>query len=579
VSARNRQADATSQTCRPIQESVTASLPSRLVLRASGLLLPFGALPFSRLLLRRFDRSVRTTLSNDHVTEAPPPVARVAPPETSIATHALCGASGSRLFELARSARRKKLAAYGVVAGASSMVIGYVWIAASGAPWTAKRQLALAVVCAWPLVPTLAAHLTSRRVVWRAALAHAAVAAGVVVWVGPSILVLLGLSLAADLGILTLFLSKTRTAHSWVVFACMLLFACANVPFFVFQEERAQRWLAELASALGLSSGTAALALCVLAALVAGVLLTWFVARAGASVYHRLRLNSRVLSLLTFWTLYCVAQALVIGARDLAMAALALTALVPIVAALAVAVTATAARHARPPRVLYLRCFDEGAKNATLLSRLELWLSGVAGLDLIAGPDLASTLARPQELLDFVARRGGRAYLKTLAAFDEMRSARDDRVDAEGGVLIRDYFCANAIWKHVFRRLAADADVVVIDARGLRPGESGTAFELTELVHHVPLERVVVVTGELSSARAQLEEAWHSLPTDSPNRSSARAPVQVYAYQDGDDVDVLAMHLLGVIEPGSVARDRSATAPRGDISAPRSPASISRVRL
>ncbi len=258
---------------------------------------------------------------------------------------------------------------------------------------------------------------------------------------------------------------------------------------------------------------------------------------------------------------------MIVGARDLSSAVAGVPAVLLIVGAALGAIVATSGRggDGATGRILYLRSFDGGRKSVDLFSRLGAHLLNVAGIDLIAGPDLATALARPHELLDFLAGKAGRKYIHDWASFEAKRSRTDLRVDAEGRQRVAEYYCGNGIWKEVFRRLADDALAVLIDVRGVVRPAAGCAYELAELVRRVPLGRVLVVLDG-NTRREVLEtivtEAWSRLPLDSPNLNDPNPRLAFFSYDDrkGSDVMRLYAHVCAMLEGSRVHAGASVNA-------------------
>jgi hypothetical protein len=530
------------------------------------ILVPLVAYFVARFLLSRFKKSVKRSLANDVGGDPPPWTAAPAIHPSPLRLRELLVEAPSKFGAKARAFRRGKVAVSFAIAGASAFTLAHAWVAHSDAAQSLNRTLGVSVVLAWPLVPTVASLLVNRRPFIRALLIYMVVAAVAALWFGPSLLILLAISLGSALGSWTLFIPRTRAALPWVLlpatFGVLGLFAVTAA----LQRESNQRLLAEVADGVGLSA-ISAVGVTVLASILFSVIASLVFARGVVRFVRRFRLSSNLLCFVYFWLLNVLSISQLIGARDNAVLQQAQLGLLPVLLAIAVAIVWTAGKPATGPRVLYLRSFDGGVQNATLLARIETWLSGIANVDLIAGPDVASALAEPVELLDFIAGKGARKYVTDLAAFEATRANLPDQVYADGSHPIRHYFCRNAVWFDAFRILARDCDAVVMDVRGLKGDPMrGVARELVEVVHRVPVRHIVLLVSNepRSGLQALLTLAWSSLPVDSPNRDEQNPELCIVNASRADAIDVLAGHICQVLDakltesattaPGATAR-------------------------
>jgi hypothetical protein len=346
----------------------------------------------------------------------------------------------------------------------------------------------------------------------------------------------------------------TRAAQPWVLLCLCLLTLGAGVPLTLLQSEAAQRLLGWIAHAEGLSAEVAIL-LAVLSGVGLSVAMTPFLARVTIWGVRRLRLSSSLVSFGIFWFLYAGVLSLIMGVRDGQLLLRGLLGALPIALTIVAAVLLTRRRQATGRRVLYLRSFNEGQRNVTTLRRLENWLAGVACVDLIAGRDVASTLVEPEELLGFVALQGARKFIPDLQSFEQLRAAQSSHVYADGGHPIVHYFCRNQAWFAVFQALARDCDAVIVDARARTlDRRSGVARELIAVVHHMRLERIIVLVSEASrpQVEALLAFAWQSLPDGSPNRTLAAPEVAIVRDSRADASALIAMKVCEMFDAAPV---------------------------
>lgn len=438
---------------------------------------------------------------------------------------------------------------------------------------TLPEWLVMQAGALWPLGPMLAVFLrVRRRTVFLGAGAFLA-ALGLVAWLFQPVFGFMAFHAVLGVLLMPLLVGRARRAMTWKILALgVALIAGLRLDYLYLHG--APQWLTEfmIRAADRPPFLTRVLALVLPGALAALVLwraAPWFFRLLGA-----LRLNDRLLALGSYWLSYCaISGAGAIDFREDSSewwmeASIAGSSVLPLAAALwAGAWLAKRACPApsREPRLLYLRSF-RSEKGTELFEWLRDMLLNVSSIDLIAGPDLAPVLASTQELVEFVGRGSGRKYLHDLASFEARRAEVDGRMDIEGRHRIHEYYCGNEIWTRVFRRLAQDADVVLIDVRGLQSPKDGVAYELQELIRWVPLKRVIVVTDRSRPAGLLdllAQAAWQSLPANSPSTHVRHPSIALFELdpERPSESQRLLGHVCAILEK-----------PRVRAPAPRSPA-------
>jgi hypothetical protein len=498
---------------------------------AGALVLPLLSLAVSLVLLSRFRRDVLRNLRAGETCAAslPPADVPASAGDPIPGTLVLRVAPPTDEFRRAGQRLRRQLIGYAFAALASTVPLVQAHLVFAHPSW--RMWPVMFVGFAWPLCAVLAAFMKRRgRIRWIvggyvAAAALACMASGGV----RDALEFLMFHILESILLLPILVSRARAAAPWVWLILLIIVSAGLGMNYLLYGDMAQRVVPIVAWLSGLRSAPVATVLSLALTICLAALVFWRVSPRLAQLYGVLRLNDRLLTFGSFWLAYCV----LIGGDLMnllehsdslpAASALVVTswAVVLTVALIGAQWTATAraARQATPGRVLYLRSFKD-SRHVKLFDGIQDLLLNVATVDLIAGPDLATTLARPQELLEFLGRAAGRKYLHDLDDFERRRSAMDQRLDLEGRHRVNEYYCGNGLWIDVFRRLAADAGAVLIDIRGLLSAEAGVAYELTELIRRVPLGRIIVVTdqqrppGLLGSL---VRSAWQALPADSPN--------------------------------------------------------------
>lgn len=209
------------------------------------------------------------------------------------------------------------------------------------------------------------------------------------------------------------------------------------------------------------------------------------------------------------------------------------------------------------PTLLLLRVFALGARSERLFDALgKRWLR-IGSIDMIAGPDLATTAVEPHEFLDFVGGRLSRQFVRDDADLARRFAARALGPDPDGRHRVNEFFCHDDTWRPTMLRLAQAADVVLMDLRGFTPQNQGCRYELQQLLDFVPLERVVVLI-DANAPRdfidGTLGTLWQASRADSPNRTAMPARVRLLEERGEKTVARLVDSLLDALtrpQPGA----------------------------
>jgi hypothetical protein len=172
-------------------------------------------------------------------------------------------------------------------------------------------------------------------------------------------------------------------------------------------------------------------------------------------------------------------------------------------------------------RLLTLRVFALGKRRENVYDTLGKWWRTVGSIQMIAGPDLATSTIEPHEFLDFVTGRLDRRFIDSGRTLDILINHMDLEPDQEGEFRVTEFFCHDDTWKITLARLADESDAVLMDLRGFSQTNSGCVFEIHEMFNVLPLSRVVFAvdaTTEQTFMRQTMQQAWRQLKDRSPNR-------------------------------------------------------------
>lgn len=172
-------------------------------------------------------------------------------------------------------------------------------------------------------------------------------------------------------------------------------------------------------------------------------------------------------------------------------------------------------------KLLLLRVFALGKRSEQFFDALGTHWRYLGSIQMIAGPDLATTNIDAHEFMDFLSGKLARRFIDGPQALDRRISETDLAPDRDRRYRVNEFFCYQDTWKTVLSRLVKNNDAVLMDLRGFSPRRSGCIFEINELINAVPLERVVFVidqTTDESFLRQTAQAAWQNMRATSPNR-------------------------------------------------------------
>jgi hypothetical protein len=172
------------------------------------------------------------------------------------------------------------------------------------------------------------------------------------------------------------------------------------------------------------------------------------------------------------------------------------------------------------PRLLLLRVFALGRRSEALYDAVGKSWRTVGSVQMIAGPDLATSTVEPHEFLDFLTGKLARRFIDSSATLDLRMSQMDLRADRDGQFRVSEFFCHDDTWKLTLARLADDSDAVLMDLRGFSQANDGCVFEIHEIFNLVPLRRIVFIvdnTTDQPFMRLTMQGAWRQLKDRSPN--------------------------------------------------------------
>jgi hypothetical protein len=210
--------------------------------------------------------------------------------------------------------------------------------------------------------------------------------------------------------------------------------------------------------------------------------------------------------------------------------------------------------QAAGPRLLLLRVFALGSRSAALYDSLGKYWRNVGSIQMIAGPDLATTAIEPHEFLEFLSGKLSRRFVDSGTTLDLRMTQMDLAADGDGQFRVTEFFCHDDTWKLTLARLADESDAVLMDLRGFSQNNAGCVFEINELFHLVSLVRVVFVIDagtDQTFLRQTMQQAWRQLKERSPNRRPGGGKVALVQMADRSPMSDLlrALCAAAIVKP------------------------------
>ena len=271
-----------------------------------------------------------------------------------------------------------------------------------------------------------------------------------------------------------------------------------------------------------------------------GVLGWWLLKWLGRR-YQARRTSDQALTLDAMWLLFAVVQSITFAFEGWMWVFTGLAAFLAykLVCTMGFAWSGIARAVDSGRTLLLLRVFALGARSERLFDALsKRWLRA-GSISMIAGPDLVMTTVEPHEFLDFMAGELPRRFVRGRDDLERRLASADRGPDPDGRYRVNEFFCHADTWQHTVVRLAAEADVVLMDLRGFSPANQGCLFEIRHLVAAVDLQRVVFLFDENTDhafLHAALEDAWRARPRDGASASAAEVRLARVGSRAGEGV-------------------------------------------
>jgi len=512
------------------------------------------SLAASLFLLRRYRRAVIKSMqrrSKSDISEPTgflPPEEPHQPPETTpvfkfVDIDTLDAVALKRNLHYRRIRRRPWVAAaiYAVAGTAFAATMTAAFLLSSKMALLPLRFLYLTWANAWPVLLTInLVAVVSRRGQW----------------IGFAVYLLGGIALSIPLLARSPDLTVTQLAYLWFdanLIPSLLLLFFLNRPIravgplvLVFmivgamgatllasitsQNFKLLRAVSSFSLSIGIGAATTVWALHLIG-FVVFALAGWVVLDSLRQMYERKKLSDQSVTIDAMWLTFGIVNSMGLvfeGARWMLSGVVAF-AVFKIIGALGFSVV-RARGHSPAPRLLLLRVFALGRRSEQLYQVVGKHWRTAGSIQMIAGPDLATTTVEPHEFLDFVGGKMARRFIDSGHTLDLRIDQMDLQPDSDGRFRVTEFFCHDDTWKITLSRLADESDAVLMDLRSFSQNNAGCIFEINELFNVVPLQRIVFVFDESTDQqfmRNTMQMAWQQIKERSPNRRVASCEISL----------------------------------------------------
>lgn len=285
------------------------------------------------------------------------------------------------------------------------------------------------------------------------------------------------------------------------------------------------------------------------------VLFGWQLMRLIAFAYRRGRSSDQSLLLDSLWLLFGSNYTMWLVIDHVAWALTLPLAFAVYLSARLVAARLLVDRAAAPLGLTFLRVFSLGRRSESLFERLAKCWRHVGNIQMIAGPDLATSTVQPHQFLDYLGRRLHRHFVSDSTSLQRSLEERDRHADPDGRFRVNNFFCYEDTWKAVLPELVRAGDSVLMDLRSFSEGSTGCIHELQFLVAEVPFPRCLLLVDETTDEAfldATLRATSAGLSRRSPNYGRPVADIAKLPMRPGPvDVSLLLWSLCETVVGGS----------------------------
>jgi len=540
-------------------DALTVALTGQLffVLVAAAIL----ALIVSLLILRRYRRAVIKSMQRRGSNEIreptgflppdephPPPESALSYDFISASARLTIGAQENLLYHQAKRRNQLTAAVYAVAGLCFAATMTAAFLRSSGMEFLPLRFLFITWANSWPVVLTVGiVSIVTRKTRWILLLCYFSIGTALSIpllarspdltigqlaylWFDPNAIPSL---------LLLLFLNRRIRAVGPLVMVLMLI-GVAGASLFVSvagANLKLLRAISDFAFSIGLGPAATLWSMHLLGFALFSIA-GWLILGSLRQLYQRKQVSERAIRVDAIWLLFGIVNSmgLVFQGPTWIFSGLVAFGIFKLVSVGGFRMLRKFSRdQAAGPRLLLLRVFALGSRSAVLYDSLGKYWRNVGSIQMIAGPDLATTAIEPHEFLEFLSGKLSRRFVDSGTTLDLRMTQMDLAADGDGQFRVTEFFCHDDTWKLTLARLADESDAVLMDLRGFSQNNAGCVFEINELFHLVSLVRVVFVIDagtDQTFLRQTMQQAWRQLKERSPNRRPGGGKVSLVQMAD-----------------------------------------------
>lgn len=150
---------------------------------------------------------------------------------------------------------------------------------------------------------------------------------------------------------------------------------------------------------------------------------------------------------------------------------------------------------------------------------------------LVAGPNVAQSQMEPHEFFHYTSGQLDRQFIRSEEDFLQRMRESEEGMGPDGRFRIHEFFCHDDTWRYTVAGLLNNTVAVLMDLRGFYKANQGCLFEIEELLHLVPVQRILLLVDkstEQELLNRKIQEVWAKLPISSINANKKKSKVDVY---------------------------------------------------
>lgn len=196
--------------------------------------------------------------------------------------------------------------------------------------------------------------------------------------------------------------------------------------------------------------------------------------------------------------------------------------------------------RSQAPRLLLLRVFALGDDSRNLFERIMRYWRYAGSIQMISGPDLATTTIEPHELIAYVSGQLNNAFCEDEDSIKTNIAKADLLPDLDSTHRVNEFFCRDNNWKQVLKGLVNSSDLVLMDLRRFSNAFNGCKYEIKALVNWFPMAKTIFIVDEFTDiefTKATFIEGFEAADPNSVNlKSTTKITLFKTGKSQGDDV-------------------------------------------